>query len=95
MQSYSINSTTIRHIFYRKKKQRLIIEFMSGGVYEYKKVPKYIVQGFVQAHSVGIFFKDNIRNNYFYRKTKDYSSEMLNIKKDKKRKHPSEALTRQ
>lgn len=68
MKSYTVNSSTIRHIFYKKKKQRLIIEFMSGGVYEYKAVPFYMIKTFIQARSIGTFFSDNIRNNYWYRK---------------------------
>lgn len=41
---------------------------MSGGVYEYKAVPFYMIKTFIQARSIGTFFSDNIRNNYWYRK---------------------------
>lgn len=91
MKSYKINSTTIRNISYREKKKRLIIEFMSWGVYEYKKVPKHIIKSFTKASSIGSFFKDNIRNTYHYRKIADHASTDPSTPIHKNRRHPSEA----
>lgn len=90
MKSYTVNSTSIRHIWYKKKKKILIIEFMSGGVYEYQDVPHYMLKAFVKATSIGTFFADNIREHYWYRKIHDHSQKGKTISQPR-RKHPSEA----
>lgn len=75
MESYRINSTVIKTIQYDEENKILELEFWSGGVYQYKDLPKYMLEWLINAPSVWKFFEDNIRNYYYYKKTADLRTE--------------------
>lgn len=61
-------SSCIREAGYDEKTQTMIINFKSGGRYEFKRVPKDIFDQMIKAPSVGKFFHAHIEKNYQYHK---------------------------
>ena len=56
-----VNSSAIKSIAYEKNEQILTVEFTSGGNYDYPNVPLSIVQGMLEADSIGRYFNQNIK----------------------------------
>ena len=46
----------------------LVIEFRSGGVYEYLQVPREEFEGLLNASSHGKYFHAHIKSRYSYRR---------------------------
>ena len=44
----------------------LIVEYMSGSKYRYKKVPRDMYDQFLESDSKGRFMNSNIKNKYEY-----------------------------
>lgn len=62
------NSSQIKEVGYDKEKQILEIEFVRGAIYQYDGVPFEIYNTLIHSVSVGIYFNENIRNVYNYRR---------------------------
>lgn len=63
-----IESSNLSALTYDSDNENLIVEFTSGGRYQYKKVPLQIVNDFLGAESKGKFFHNNIKIKYEYEK---------------------------
>lgn len=63
-----VSSTAIKAIAYNEAKHTLIVDFTSGGTYEYEGVPSNIYQAFEAAPSKGSFFHQNILDRYLFTK---------------------------
>jgi len=59
-----VSSTNIRSIGYDEESQTLEVEFTSGGIYDYARVPKNVHQRFMAAASKGRFFDSSIKDKY-------------------------------
>ena len=59
-------STVIHKYEYCFDNQILKIEFVTGKIYLYQKVPPEVYIGMKDALSKGIFFNENIRDKYVY-----------------------------
>ena len=70
-------STAINSVTYNGE---LEVVFYNGVKYVYENVPKNIAVGFKNAHSLGSYFNQNIKDRYFYRKvrTMKVDSSMIN-----------------
>ncbi len=61
-------STVIHKYEYCYDKQLLKIEFVTRKIYVYQKEPPEVYIGMKDAFSKGIFFNDNIRDKYAYKR---------------------------
>lgn len=59
-----IKSSNIAKVGYDDDSGSLGVEFVSGGVYLYKNVPKALYTGMIGAKSAGIYFSANIRHKF-------------------------------
>jgi len=59
-----VKSSNIHSLEYIPEEKELTIEFNSGGVYVYRKVPKDVYDSFLEADSKGKFFFKHIKKNY-------------------------------
>jgi lysyl-tRNA synthetase class 2 len=66
--SVTINSSNIRGASYNSENETLTIEFTSGSIYEYYKVPWNIFTKFRLSESQGKFFNASISKTYKYAK---------------------------
>ena len=57
-------SSVIADIEYEPERERLIVSFMTGRVYEYRDVPADVAASFQSASSKGAFFNTEIRDRY-------------------------------
>ncbi len=64
MNRQQVSSSNIHSIGYEAKSQILEIEFHSGGIYQYAKVPEAVYRDLMQAGSKGSYFHRNIREQY-------------------------------
>jgi hypothetical protein len=60
-----VNSSNIASVGWENG--TLEVEFHDGGVYQYSGVPEAVYRAFLNAHSKGSYFHDNIRDRYPYR----------------------------
>jgi lysyl-tRNA synthetase class 2 len=60
-------STAINNIKYDVSRERLVVTFVSGRVYEYVDVPPHVAASFRAAGSKGTFFNVFIRDRYDFR----------------------------
>jgi hypothetical protein len=60
-------STVIASIEYDQTRERLIINFVTGRIYEYVDVPSEVAASFQSAFSKGTFFNSYIRDRYDFR----------------------------
>ena len=58
-----VESSRIFRIGYSEKTQTCRIDFLRGGVYEYKPFAPQLWLAFKNAKSLGIFFEDYIKRN--------------------------------
>lgn len=61
-------SSRILKMSYIKSKKLLTINFNSGATYEYYDVPMEVIDGIIQADSLGKYFDKNIKGIYNYRR---------------------------
>ena len=60
----AVKSSTIRAIGYDGADRTLRVEFNSGGLYNYKDVPRASYDAMMAAESVGKFFAANIKPHF-------------------------------
>ena len=68
MERTAVRSRDLAVVGYDNEKETLEVAFRSGGVYHYFKVPDNVYQELLQAPSMGIYFRDKIRDHYEYNK---------------------------
>ncbi len=66
MRRTPVTSTTLRSVGYNEKDKILQLEFTSGEVYEYDKVPISTYKKLMKAGSLGRFFNDEIKDIYTF-----------------------------
>lgn len=59
-----VRSSKIQAIGYNASAMILRVEFLKDGVFEYYGVPERIVKEFLDAESLGIYFKCFIKDRY-------------------------------
>ncbi|WP_460684499.1 KTSC domain-containing protein [Niabella aquatica] len=57
-------STVIHSIHYNEAKQLLIVEFVSGWIYHYQKVPPFIYNAFKSSKSKGVYFNEHVKDQF-------------------------------
>lgn len=62
--NFEEQSTTIRSISYDKGEMKLLVEFKSGGTYEYNGVDEEVYSEFISQPSVGSYFHKSIKGKY-------------------------------
>ena len=72
MQRQQVKSKDLFSVGYDDKSQTLEIEFRSGGIYVYTRVPKDIYAGLMKANSKGTYFAKTIKNSRYYGCTQLY-----------------------
>ena len=60
-----VKSSQIRSIGYDEASKTLAIQFNSGHVYHYDKVPKEVYDGFGKAESIGKYFGKHVKAGGF------------------------------
>jgi hypothetical protein len=63
-------STVIKSFSYDASKQRLRVIFLSGMIYDYKKVPQEVYDEMKTAFSKGIYLNERIKGFYEFEKVK-------------------------
>jgi hypothetical protein len=61
-----VDSSAVAAVGYDAAEHMLEVEFVSGEVYRYFKVPESIYRAFRKADSKGTFFQDRIRGHFPY-----------------------------
>jgi hypothetical protein len=61
-------STVIKSFSYDAARQRLRVMFVSGMIYEYKKVPQEVYDEMKAAFSKGIYLNERIKGFYEFEK---------------------------
>lgn len=61
-----VNSSNLDSVDYNHLTETLTIQFLSGHVYEYYNVPKFIYEGLMSAPSKGKYHHRYIKNSYNY-----------------------------
>ncbi len=59
-----VESSNIHKISFNSNKNQMGVQFKSGAVYVYYKVPQQIFLNLIHADSVGSLFSKTIRDNY-------------------------------
>lgn len=59
-----VSSSNLRSVGYNPMTSTLEVEFHTGSVYEYDRVPGHVHVGLMGASSKGEYFHDNIRDRY-------------------------------
>jgi len=68
MKRQSVESSNLASVGYDAENEILEVEFKHGGVYQYFDVPQNVYEELMNASSHGVYFSDNIRNDYEFRK---------------------------
>ena len=68
MKRQVVQSSNIHSVGYDASDQLLEIEFHSGGIFEYYRVPSKAYQSLVGADSKGKYFHRNIKDIYNYKR---------------------------
>jgi len=73
MKRIKVESSMIAAVAYDENKQLLEIEFTSGRIYHYFNVKLEVYEGLMAANSKGWYFREEIRDWFFYiKKSKSY-----------------------
>jgi hypothetical protein len=64
-------SSVVSKIIYKEETETLRIVFVSGMVYDYKKVPLEVYEAMKSSGSKGIFLNKFIKSNYEFEKVED------------------------
>ena len=70
MERVAVESREIAIVGYDSQARILEVAFRRGGVYQYTQVPEKIHQDLLAAKSLGIFFEQNIKEQFPYQKIK-------------------------
>jgi hypothetical protein len=63
-----VHSRALRAVAYDRAARTLVLEFVSGDVYQYLDVPTDTFEDLMAADSKGTYFQRNIRDQFRYRK---------------------------
>lgn len=63
-----VQSSDLQSIGYDQNTNVLEVEFHSGGIYQYFKVPEFVYLALVSATSKGTYFHKNIKERYKYKR---------------------------
>jgi len=63
-QKTALKSSVLAFVQYDEAKQTLEIEFQTGAIYRYEKVPRETYDALLAADSKGRFFSQHIRNDF-------------------------------
>lgn len=63
-----VNSSTIKSVHHDDATETLTVEFKSGGMYTYYKVPRTVFRELTLAPSSGKYFAANIKGTYQFQK---------------------------
>ncbi len=64
MECVELHSKTLKTAVYQPKDAWLELEFRSGAIYRYLRVPQEIYQQLLQAESKGRYFNEHIRDRF-------------------------------
>ncbi len=70
MKRTNVDSSAIASVGYHTRNKVLEIEFKSGNIYEYYRVPALEFRKLMKADSHGTYFVDHIRNGFQYRRVR-------------------------
>lgn len=62
--SFAPDSTLVKKAFYHRGEQNLFVQFATGGIYGYAKVPSHVWDAFAAAPSAGNHYNTNIKAKY-------------------------------
>lgn len=65
MNRVNVESSNVRSVGYESSNSILEVEFHSGGIYQYLRVPSRIYDGLMNATSKGRFLNQNIKKPGF------------------------------
>ncbi len=68
MERQPVTSSQIASVGYDARREELEIEFHSGGIYRYYRVPEKVYNDLMQAESKGKFFNSQIKGSYEFKK---------------------------
>ena len=68
LDSPNMPSSVVAHIHYDENARTLRVVFVSGDVYDYRKVPLAVYHEMKAAKSKGIYLNRHIKPNYSFRK---------------------------
>lgn len=66
MQRTEVVSTSVASLGYDAATCTLEVEFRSGAVYQYRRVPYIVARQLASAESIGAFFAKRVRSVYGY-----------------------------
>lgn len=70
MQRIPVSSSDLRSVGYDSSSKILEIEFLSGGIYQYKNVPNSVYDGLMKEFSHGKYYHAFIKNAFPCKKIK-------------------------
>ncbi len=65
-----VRSSNISSIGYAEDSRTLEVEFNTGTIYQYSRVPESVYNALMGARSHGSYFNENIRDNYSTRQVR-------------------------
>lgn len=68
LRKHLVDSTNIEWVSYDEKEKTLYVQFHSGGLYAYYKVPKKVFDELLEAGSKGRYHALKIKYKYDYKK---------------------------
>lgn len=68
MERIAVTSSNVRSVGYDPATQTLEVEFMSGDVYQYARVPADVHLGLVTAPSIGSFLATSVKHKFAFTK---------------------------
>jgi hypothetical protein len=74
MRVATVESTTLHSVCYDEARALLQLEFCSGAVYQYFRVPTAVHQSLLAAPSKGRYFNQAIRGRFPYRLIPDFQA---------------------
>lgn len=72
MRRQSIASSHLKSVGYDPDTETLEVEFRTGPIYVYQKVPVDLIDRLLSSDSPGAFFNREIRNRFEYRKLRGH-----------------------
>ncbi|MBH8571326.1 KTSC domain-containing protein [Microvirga sp. STS02] len=70
MERTRVRSSNISSIGYEASTGTLEVEFHSGSIYQYSRVPERVHEALMRAGSHGAYFNDHVRDSYSTRQVR-------------------------
>ncbi|MGI4743123.1 MAG: KTSC domain-containing protein [Janthinobacterium lividum] len=70
MERIRVRSSNISSVGYDADTRTLEVEFHSGSIYQYSRVPEAVYRALMSARSHGSYFNDHIRDEYVTRQVR-------------------------